>query len=586
MEADHQLLDPHGDLQESLRARFGEAPGCRLSTGYWQGGRNDQVPWLGIQWATDQPTTMTFQEWQEQRAALFERQKQQREARARQGLTLEEWQKREARVKAERAKAAAAKVKAALLKAEAEPLQDVLPLDQVAAMEVLPKLMNSQIVLLMKGDVHTSEKALAGYMAFHHTLLLLKRSYTSLSDDIEKKLRVFREDEGMRHKEKVPNLGEFMCLLSVSDELTWDELAVPILEETFDRGVLWLVKAYPLLADYHAPVEERMEKTWETGRVSRELLMFHAWFLHHIAHIKHEHGEGMCRRASCLLERYERTKGLPLQSTGVDAGVVYCEMQARENEAGDMCDRAMRLAAYPGRCGYKSETGGRLKAGTPDNFCVIVTGQVPWLGLLKACAPTVASIKKSHFKGLPAMERPFSSAVPGVSQQQEVRMTFPAEDESTGAICELCWHGPGWSDLENVVALKVLLAYLCEDSISPLRKALVETVPPLCGKISEGLHEYKTQLINITLKSCDVEQLQKRDVTSEVQAVFKCTAKAEGIDLPRLKSVIRQKQRQHLSAVESNPHDLFSGEIIGAFLYAEETLDHLFDPSSRLWQRL
>ena len=23
------------------------------------------------------------------------------------------------------------------------------------------------------------------------------------------------------------------------------------------------------------------------------------------------------------------------------------------------------------------------------------------------------------------------------------RMEFPAEDESTGAICELCWHGPG-----------------------------------------------------------------------------------------------------------------------------------------------
>ena len=37
-----------------------------------------------------------------------------------------------------------------------------------------------------------------------------------------------------------------------------------------------------------------------------------------------------------------------------------------------------------------------------------------------------------------------------------------------------------------------------------------------------------------------------------------------------LRSVIRQKQRQHLSAVESNPHDLFSGEIIGAFLYAKD----------------
>ncbi len=34
-----------------------------------------------------------------------------------------------------------------------------------------------------------------------------------------------------------------------------------------------------------------------------------------------------------------------------------------------------------------------------------------------------------------------------------------------------------------------------EDSISPLRKALVESVPPLCGKISEGLHEYRTQFL-------------------------------------------------------------------------------------------
>lgn len=33
----------------------------------------------------------------------------------------------------------------------------------------------------------------------------------------------------------------------------------------------------------------------------------------------------------------------------------------RENEGGDMCDRAMRHAAFPGKCGYKSETGGRLK---------------------------------------------------------------------------------------------------------------------------------------------------------------------------------------------------------------------------------
>ena len=77
---------------------------------------------------------------------------------------------------------------------------------------------------------------------------------------------------------------------------------------------------------------------------------------------------------------------------GANAGVVYCEMQARENEAYDIVDRAMKLAAYPGVCSYKSETGGRLKElreltnetirayhksyYRPDNLCVIVSGQV------------------------------------------------------------------------------------------------------------------------------------------------------------------------------------------------------------------
>lgn len=173
---------------------------------------------------------------------------------------------------------------------------------------------------------------------------------------------------------------------------------------------------------------------------------------------------------------------------------------------------------------------------------------------------------------LPALERPFSGPVPMPKEQQRVRMEFPAEDETSGGVVEMCWPGPAWTDFRKVVALKVLLAYLCEDSISPLRKALVETVPPLCGKISEGLHDYKQELINITLDSCDVEQLSKRDVTAEVQAVFTATAAEDGsgIDVARIRSVIRQQQRRHLSAVESNPHDLFSGEIIGSFCYAPD----------------
>jgi len=46
---------------------------------------------------------------------------------------------------------------------------------------------------------------------------------------------------------------------------------------------------------------------------------------------------------------------------GEDAGVVYCEVQGRENTGESRCSLAMARAMYPGHCGYKSDTGGIMK---------------------------------------------------------------------------------------------------------------------------------------------------------------------------------------------------------------------------------
>lgn len=46
---------------------------------------------------------------------------------------------------------------------------------------------------------------------------------------------------------------------------------------------------------------------------------------------------------------------------GQDAGVVYCEMQGRENSAHSIASRAYLRAIYPPDCGYRSETGGIMK---------------------------------------------------------------------------------------------------------------------------------------------------------------------------------------------------------------------------------
>lgn len=274
---------------------------------------------------------------------------------------------------------------------------------------------------------------------------------------------------------------------------------------------------------------------------------------------------------------------------GSNAGVVYCEMQARENEAADMVDRAMKLAVYPGTCSYKSETGGRLKElreltnktiidyhkayYRPDNLCVIVTGQVDYSELCQAAAPVVESIKQSErIKALCPLVRPFTMPVPKPEAPAVVKIDFPAEDEKNGAIIEFAWHGPVWDDFLATTGLSVLLAYLTQDSIGPLRKALVETDPPLCGKISYSMLEQSVYLFYIALKSVVVDQLSQRDPDAEVTAVLRAVAAdgGAGIDMKRLRGLIGQRRRKHLASVEADPHELYSGELIGCFLYSPD----------------
>ena len=61
----------------------------------------------------------------------------------------------------------------------------------------------------------------------------------------------------------------------------------------------------------------------------------------------------MCSKKSGYITEVHHIDG-----DGEDAGVVYCEMQSRENSGESRVHLALLRAMYPGNCGYRYETGG------------------------------------------------------------------------------------------------------------------------------------------------------------------------------------------------------------------------------------
>jgi Zn-dependent M16 (insulinase) family peptidase len=102
-----------------------------------------------------------------------------------------------------------------------------------------------------------------------------------------------------------------------------------------------------------------------------------------------------------------------INGNGEDSGVVYCEMQGRQNSADDMIHFKLLQLIYPEESGYRSETGGRLENlrsltcetvrqyhteyYKPNNLAVIIAGTLESEEELKrAMKPVLESLSKKN----------------------------------------------------------------------------------------------------------------------------------------------------------------------------------------------
>ncbi|XP_071830473.1 uncharacterized protein C05D11.1-like [Apostichopus japonicus] len=265
---------------------------------------------------------------------------------------------------------------------------------------------------------------------------------------------------------------------------------------------------------------------------------------------------------------------------GENAGVVYCEMQARENSGESRCHLAMLRQMYPGHCGYKSETGGimaNLRTSTsnqkvrdyhksfyrPDNLCLVITGQVSAEEVFKALDPFEDKIVSKG--SLPPHTRPWMSAVPPLEAPIDQVVPYPSDDESNGLVYA-AWRGPQAKDLYGMSAVSVLLEYLTDTSVAPLQRDFVEINDPYCSNVRNSVIEATESCIY--LKFYNVPKAKLHHVKERLfQTLGNLADGTESMDMSRMKSVVHRKILDALNSMEDRPHDTLAFMCIGDFLY-------------------
>jgi Zn-dependent M16 (insulinase) family peptidase len=290
---------------------------------------------------------------------------------------------------------------------------------------------------------------------------------------------------------------------------------------------------------------------------------------------------------------------------GHDAGVVYCEMQARENTSYSVTSYELHQLCFPDS-GYRSETGGRLRelrescshakvaayhrqCYRPSGVRLVVVGDVPQERLLATCEVIQANIRAQGLDHWP-QDAPRCWAKPAAALRESVtkRVAFPSDDAETG-IVRVGWLTFGVGEQYQRSAMEALLTYLTDTSVAEVQQAFIECQPPLAGAVYASADDYDPQMVRAPRAPCDIcrrmltaPPLQvtltldsvptdKLDaICDKLQAVLAAFGASDGaaLDVGRMKSVLHRRRLDILDGAESGPENAVTAAAIPAFLYA------------------
>ncbi|KAH7391757.1 zinc metalloprotease-like protein [Pyrenochaeta sp. MPI-SDFR-AT-0127] len=283
-----------------------------------------------------------------------------------------------------------------------------------------------------------------------------------------------------------------------------------------------------------------------------------------------------------------------IDGKGEDAGVVYSEMQGRQNLQGDLMDLQMRRLLYPEGDGFRYETGGLMGAlrvltaerirqfhrdmYQPKNIRLVLIGEVDHSNMLEV----LDKFEDQIVDRVPSYDAPFerpwveSKRTPPLSKTVVDTVEFPEEDESTGEI-QIAFLGPESTDDMGETAMNTLLMYLAGSSVSVLVNTLVEK-EHLASMVYFWVKGHYDMIIWWTLSAVETSKLE--EVEQRFFEVLKEHA-SKPLDMSYLKDCLHRFQRQTRFAAEIG-QDEYKDPIIKDHLFGNRDGSDLEDAMGTL----
>ncbi|KAJ3428495.1 presequence protease [Anaeramoeba flamelloides] len=284
-----------------------------------------------------------------------------------------------------------------------------------------------------------------------------------------------------------------------------------------------------------------------------------------------------------------------IDENGEDNGVVYNEMKGTENTPESLTYHALTRMIFK-NASFASETGGKvsdlrnLKLETvkefhekyyrSSNLELIITGKIQPEEIFERLGKIENKIiskqegalyKNDTSQPNEISERPFSTRVPKFLKSEEKTIVFPEDDEESTGLVSISQRIGKYSDFELTNSMIILWSYLTSSTISPLQQALVEIEDPYCTIIDYSFLEFSE-----TASLISFEGVPKKKLKLIQEKFFEILNKEldKGIDLERIRIIIKNSKLKYLKLFETSPQSLIVNELIKDFLYGNQANDY------------